>query len=185
MGGVQVGTEAIDAAAGSRSPAPSMTALAKAIGIGSALALLAVTGAPAAAPRQAHNLCLAGEQPLFACPIGRKLISVCGNRRGVTYRFGTPGRVELSSDRLATAYTMYAGGGERQIAFVNKGFTYIVFDRAVRQMSGGELSGTGFSAGLLVRRGDRTVSKARCAGETSMSSDVERLLPAGTFVYHD
>ncbi|WP_419809096.1 hypothetical protein [Sphingomonas sp.] len=161
------------------------TGAAVTIGAAAALTFSTASSAPAAITNSRRNLCIAGEQPLFACPIGRKLVSVCGDGRGATYRFGVPGRVELSSNRLTTAHAMYSGGGERQVSFANNGFSYIVFDRAVRQMSGGELGGTGFSAGLLVRRGERTVSEARCLGDATMSSDVEKLLPAGPLVYHN
>lgn len=141
--------------------------------------------APATPVAKGRTLCSAGERPLFACPIGRKLVSVCSNGKAATYRFGQLGRVELSSNKLAFADAMYSGGGETQISFMNNGFNYIVFDRGVRQMVRGELGGTAFSAGVLVRKNGRTVSKSECADDATISSAAEKLLPMGKFFYHE
>jgi hypothetical protein len=57
-------------------------------------------GAPTAASA-APTLCQAGERPVFACPVGKKRLSVCASKdlapgRGyLVYRFGKPGRIEL------------------------------------------------------------------------------------------
>ena len=110
---------------------------------------------------------------------------MCGKGRGATYRFGLPGRIELTSDKLTSAYEMYSGGGETQIAFTNGDYTYVVFDRT-RRMSVGRGNDTSFSNGLLIRRSGRTVSAARCRTDSPMSpGSVERALPKGPFVYHD
>lgn len=153
------------------------------IGWGSAMTL-ATTPASGGPARRPTSLCMAGEQPLFACPIGRKLVSVCSSGRGATYRFGTPAKVELLSTALSYARTWYSGGGEAQISFSNNGVRYIVYDRAVRTSFDGH-NDTQFSAGVLIQKDGRTISNARCLGEEAIGAGAESVLPKGTFVYHD
>lgn len=115
------------------------------------------------------------------------MLALCGSAAGgVSYRFGLPGRVELESKKLSAAYQMYSGGGETQVSFRNKEYSYIVFDRAVRAAVGGEMAGTTFSSGLLVSRSGRIVSRRLCRDDATLSpSEMQRLLPSGPFVYHD
>ena len=172
MGRLPIGAQGAYAAAGA-------TCLATA-----ALVLLAAGNAPA--PTSARALCANRETPIFACSTGRKMLAICGRTGGATYRYGLPNRVELESSKLAAAYRMYSGGGETQVSFTNKDYSYIVFDRAVRAEVNGEMAGTTFSSGLLVSKGGRVISRRLCREEATLpSQEVQRLLPTGEFLYHD
>lgn len=150
------------------------------------LAIIATTPASGGPARRPSSLCTAGEKALFACPIGRKLVSVCSSGRGATYRFGTPTRVELSSSALSYARTWYSGGGEAQISFASNGVRYIVYDRAIRTGFGADgHNDTQFSAGVLIQKNGRTISNARCPGDETIGSGAESVLPKGVFVYHN
>lgn len=75
------------------------------------------------------SLCEPGEFVIANCPVGRKLASVCGPRRGVAiYRFGRPGRIELTASGLRRTNMPSAGGGETQVYFKRGAFTYFLFD---------------------------------------------------------
>lgn len=134
------------------------------------------------------SLCTPGEAVLFSCPIGNKLVSVCGQSPGRSiYRFGRPGRIELQATNLRRASTGFSGGGEGQIYFERKSYRYILFDKTVRTGFGPDgRHDPQFSSGLLVMRSGRLVSSGSCggSGEAIGSAAVADYMPEGDYVPH-
>ena len=154
--------------------------------IGSALALALALPASAAPDR---SLCLASERPVLACPIGRKLISVCAGPAGqAVYRFGQRGRVELRSRDLALATQGFSGGGETRITAEDaQSYAYIAYAHTLRtsfRPSGRDDPKS--ASGLIVRRGGRAVASLRCggAGDQPIDEAALRNLPTGPFMPH-
>lgn len=133
---------------------------------------------------RAPSLCARGETSLFSCPIGGKLVSVCGRAGGgATYRYGRPGRVEMRATDLRFAQRGYSGGGEQQIWFANSGYRYVIYDRVVRTAFGADgKHDPQASAGLMVQHGGRTVSNRGCGG--GIASRAAGAMPRGDFVEH-
>lgn len=148
----------------------------------------AVSDAPARpmppVPAAGDTLCEAGETPFFSCEIGAKRVSVCGGGSGAVYRYGTPGKVELSSRNLTFANRGYSGGGESQITAKNDGYSYTVYDSTVRTSFGEGGNDPEFLSGLIIARGQRVISSKVCKNESSVEAAAERALPAGIFVEH-
>ena len=134
--------------------------------------------------RAGDTLCEAGETPFFSCEIGDKRVSVCGSGSGAVYRYGTPGKVELTSRSLTFANRAYSGGGESQITAKNGDYTYTVYDSTVRTSFGEGGNDPEFSSGLVVSRGGRMISSKMCKAESSIDAVAERSLPAGSFADH-
>ena len=130
------------------------------------------------------TLCQAGETPFFSCEVGAKHVSVCGSGSGAVYRYGTPGKVELTSRSLTFANQGYSGGGESQITAKNSDYTYTVYDRTVRTSFGEGGNDPEFTAGLVIARAGRVISAKVCKGEPLVDAGAERALPAGSFVEH-
>jgi hypothetical protein len=130
-------------------------------------------------------LCMPAETPLFTCTLDARRASVCQAGGKATYRYGRPGRIELSSQRLTMATRSFSGGGESQITATNNGHSYTMFDRTVR---------TGFGAdgrndpqsetGLIVRQGNKRLSARICDNDTPISARSRGVIPAGSFVPH-
>lgn len=130
------------------------------------------------------TLCSASETSFFSCEIGTKRVSVCGNGTGAVYRYGTPGKIELSATELSYSREGFSGGGESQITATNADHSYTVFDRVVRTGFGPGGNEPAFSSGLLVRRGGRLLSSRTCSAVTPIDTEAEKLLPAGVLVEH-
>ena len=153
--------------------------------LGAALGAACLPQSAAAASDPGGSLCLAAEKPLFACPVGRKLVSVCGGDHEATYRYGRPAHVELSSEKLGLAKQAFSGGGETQISFTNAGVTYVVFDKTVRtSFSPGGGNDPDFTSGLAVLKNGHTVATMACSSDATISSDAARYMPAKAFVPH-
>jgi hypothetical protein len=88
--------------------------------------------AAAHAPLADGPLCAPDETPIFSCPLGAKRVSVCGSGKQAVYRYGAPGKVELTTHNLTLAKQGFSGGGETQIQVANGDYTYILFDKTVR-----------------------------------------------------
>jgi hypothetical protein len=147
--------------------------------------------AAAQAPTPRGSLCAVGEQVIFSCGIGRKMVSVCGGRATAPhaqYRFGTPGNIELAfpgpgQSGLSYAREMYSGGGALQIRFATGGYDYAVYSRTVR--TGFGRSGRNnprFSDGVMVRRGDRLISNRACTTQVRADAQPEDFMPEGTMM---
>lgn len=131
------------------------------------------------------GLCAPQETAIFVCPVGRKLVSVCGQAGKATYRFGSPGKVELSSQALTTAERSFSGGGETQIQLRNGQFTYLVYDKTVRtSFSSNGRNDPDFTSGLVVLKDRHVVSARKCGADASISAAAGRIIPAGGFIEH-
>lgn len=133
-----------------------------------------------------RDLCTAGEKALFSCPLARKTVSICASRNAATYRFGAPGRIELSTPASGYAFQGYSGGGEAQVKTSKRSVDYIVFTRTVRTAFGTGPNNPESTAGVLVRRGARTIARLRCtpAPDADIAASARKLLPEGRFVEH-
>lgn len=145
------------------------------------------TDAAAAGGQAAASLCLAREEPVFACSIGKKIAAVCGRDRAAIYRFGVPGHVELEATGLALADRGFSGGGETQIVFANHGYRYVVYDSTVRTSIAADGRHDADSrSGLLVQHEGKTVVNSVCRGTTStgIKAAAAKFIPSGPFVEH-
>ena len=152
---------------------------------GGLVALAAAGAAPGRARAPAASLCRAGEPQTFSCPVGRKLVSICGEGVRAVYRFGRPGRVELEARGPTTAQVGYSGGGETQAAFANHGYTYVVYDRTVRtRVTADGRHDPAFTQGLLVVKAGRVLADRPCGADATLTSrGVEGMAP-GAVVDH-
>lgn len=134
------------------------------------------------------SLCNADEAVLLSCTIGRRMASVCGQTPGHSvYRFGRPGRIELTAGGLRHASRSYSGGGESQIHFSRNGYSYILYDRTVRTGFGPDgKRDPQFSRGLVVRSEKRKLLDSQCRGNggAMLSGNLPRFMPAGKFLDH-
>ena len=99
--------------------------------------LLAVAGPGRA---ETTTQCASKEQVIFSCAVDDKVVSVCAssarteNGGSLSYRFGPPGRPEISypapggSAHVVTAGRwVFAGGGGAWLAFHRSQYRYIVY----------------------------------------------------------
>lgn len=107
--------------------------------------------------------CSADETPIFACKFkDGKRVAVCGVSEWYgRYRFGSA-TTELDLNGGNYAYTMYSGGGEGQIAFVNGDTRYIVFSRMVRTGFDENGNRPAFSDGIVIERGGKFLDIKLC-----------------------
>lgn len=149
-------------------------------------AVLALAGgASARAPGAPANLCLANERVAFTCTAGTKLISLCASGKVLRYRYGKPGKPDITypaqalntpaRDAFWFSSTPYAGGGEARVRFTNSAWEYILYSA----MTAGEWHSDGTRDhrqydGVLVRRDGVNKSNIRC----TRSPDVD-LSPLG------
>ena len=146
----------------------------------SVLAWSAATAAPAQ-----PSLCGGAETTLFSCPVGQKIVSVCSAGGKATYRYGTLGKVELSSQALSFAETAFSGGGETQISFRNGAYSYIVYDKTTRtSFSSDGHNDPDFTSGLVVQENGKTVLAEECGADATISADAGHVIHAGAFVAH-
>lgn len=129
--------------------------------------LLACAGA-----RAGDSLCLAGEPVVFSCHIAHKTLSLCrpsALRQELVYRFGTPGKVELTHpqpghEALASPFTLAAaplyGGGETSVAFRRGDFEYRIYSKVGR--GAGPERTPEFEDGILVSRRGKPIRQMVC-----------------------
>ena len=152
----------------------------------------AARAAPARAAWSPHgSLCARGEEVIFSCGVGRKMVSVCGGRATAPhaqYRFGVPGDIELAypgpgQRGLSYAREMYSGGGALQIRFSNGGYEYAVYSRTVRTGFGRDgRNNPRFSDGVMVRRGGRLIANRACTTETRGDARPDDFMPEGAMM---
>lgn len=160
-------------------------------GISAAFVLLAlepVAAAPASEDVPA-SLCRGQEVTIATCPIGKKLVSVCGwGEKQSAYRYGTPEQIELEALDPRRSEQSFSGGGEMQIHFTKGRYRYILYDRIVRSGFGAEgHTDPQFSAGLLVQKNGRRLAERACptAKVAFIRSDrATRYLEAGAYIEH-
>ena len=121
-------------------------------------------------PAQAASLCATSEPVVFACHVGSKMVSLCrqaGDRGMLSYRYGGPGKLELSypepGRQASAAFTVKSaplvGGGETTVAFKRGVYTYTVYSKVARSEDG---STPEFEDGVIVSRRGKVLSKMRC-----------------------
>ena len=143
---------------------------------------LAAAGAASAAE---PSLCGVGETVLFTCAVGHKVVSVCGGDGKATYDYGTPGKIEMSSQALQMAERMFSGGGETQISLTNGAYSYIVYDKTVRtSFSSDGHNDPDSTSGLVVLKGGKTISAKTCGTDATISADASKVIQKGDFIEH-
>jgi hypothetical protein len=141
----------------------------KTITLGVLAAGMVLAGSAATARAPAVSLCGPGEVVRFSCKAGAKVISFCGQGAGLTYRFGKPGRPELTypsagqSPDFHYSSTGYSGGGEARVRFTNGGYEYIAYTANLA----GDWNADGTRGheelyGVLVRKAGRNLANIRC-----------------------
>lgn len=165
--------------------------LAPALAIG-ALALPGASAGMAEAaqsPTPRGSLCARGEEVIFSCGVGRKMVSVCGGRATAPhaqYRYGAPGNIELAfpgpadQSRLVYEREAYSGGGALQISFTRGGYDYAVYSRTIRTGFGRRGNNPRFSDGVMVMRGGRLVSNLACTTPVRGDAQPEDFMEEGT-----
>lgn len=89
----------------------------------------------------------------------------------LTYRAAAKGKLQLQISETKKnkgklfffSSTPYAGGGEAHIRFVNAGYTYYLYDRAVKG-EGGPI----FSSGVAIYRDGEKISNPTCENDASI-----------------
>jgi len=156
--------------------------------LGAPLQPTAGAAAAAQAPTPRGSLCARGEEVIFSCGVGRKMVSVCGGRATAPhaqYRYGAPGSIELAfpgpgQSGLSYAREMYSGGGALQIRFSTGGYDYAVYSRTIRTGFGRRGNNPQFSDGVMVMRGGRLVSNRACTTRVRGDAQPEDFMPEGT-----
>ena len=144
----------------------------------------------AQSPTPRGSLCAVGEQVIFSCGMGRKMVSVCGGRATAPhaqYRFGTPGDIELAfpgpgQSGLSYGREMYSGGGALQIRFSTGGYDYAVYSRTVRTGFGRSGNNPRFSDGVMVRHNGRLISNRSCTTRVGGDAQPEDFMSEGTMM---
>ena len=115
------------------------------------------------------SLCLPGENVMFSCQIGEKVVSLCAtadlsvDTGCLTYRFGRPGREpELTypskpthpKDAFCYAYSGYSKGSTQELAFDIGDYTYTVHidNHAFR----------GSASGIVIEKNGKRVAYLKC-----------------------
>lgn len=106
--------------------------------------------------------CGAQEQVVLNCTVGKRVVSVCGlPGKSLQYRYGPPGKLEMTFPTDPTSYKRVAhfgrvdipSGGSAYVRFVNQNVEYVVF-------SG---SGSGWEKdGLIAVQGGKVVNSKVC-----------------------
>jgi hypothetical protein len=128
--------------------------------------LLAATGLARAATT---TQCATNERIVFSCAIDDRVVSVCAagdhaqDSGSLTYRFGPPGRPEISypppggSAHVVTAGRwVFAGGGGAWLAFHRSSYRYIVYSAIGR--------GWYEKAGVAVEKDGHLLTNRHCRG---------------------
>lgn len=114
-----------------------------------AVGLFVASATPALAQGSSvDSLCVAGEQALFACPIGKKLVSVCASKDldeskgSMQYRFGTPEKLELVHPEVPAhpskhfkfqrTYSRVEAAEILELAFQRGNVSYAVFTESIK-----------------------------------------------------
>lgn len=139
--------------------------------------------AQAPAPRQEDpprqtSYCAPVEQVIFACPIGKKLVSVCADPKStpksgmLQYRFGNPDEpvmelmwpeAYLPPAKAATgAHFPLAGGGGAWLRIPKGDHAYVVYTAIGKFGPGGS---TATKAGVVVERKGKAVARLKCSGK--------------------
>jgi hypothetical protein len=117
-----------------------------------------------------QTLCQPNETVVFACHVGRKSVSLCRPALALelTYRFGTPARVELAhppaGKQLRAPFTVSSaplfGGGVTAVRFRRGEYEYQVYSKVSRSDDADRMPL--FEDGVIVARRGRQVAKLVC-----------------------
>lgn len=116
----------------------------------------------------------AAPEPVFACSFGAKHLTVTQQGDALVYRYGTTTKAELQvvadakSGRVFYHRTLYARGEDQTLRFVNGDTSYIVYAHWTAPSMGiteESSSPEVYYGGLIVRRGDRTLSSRSCTDD--------------------
>jgi hypothetical protein len=130
-----------------------------------------------------QSLCAAGQQVVFACSVGAKLVSVCASgdlTAGVgllNYRFGPPGKPEMTypdgpwRELVRSGTWMFSGGGGAWLAFHRDSFRYIVYTAIGR--------GWGEKSGVAVEQNGKVISNLPCRDKPTSELGPEFFSKAG------
>lgn len=117
----------------------------------------------------ADSHCGQGEEIVFSCSLGKKLVSVCAANNlspatgYVQYHFGPKSQPELlfppateSADRsvIRSGTLMFSGGGGAYLRFINGGYSYIVYTAIGK--------GWGTKEGVVVEKDHKQISSLKC-----------------------
>jgi hypothetical protein len=122
-----------------------------------------------------ESLCTGSEKIVFSCHVGKKIISLCrpaDSPRVLTYRYGTPAKVELEhpgrgSRAQGEFYTSNAplfGGGETTLAFMRADYEYKIYNKIGRADSNESQEDRTpiFEDGLVISRSGKKVRQLVC-----------------------
>ncbi len=111
---------------------------------------------------------------VFACSFGAKQLTVTQQGDALVYRYGTKSKAELrlvadaKSGRVFYHRTLYSRGEDQTLRFVNGDTSYIVYAHwtapsmgVTEESSSPEI----YYGGLIVRRGERTLSSRSCTDD--------------------
>jgi hypothetical protein len=108
---------------------------------------------------------------LLSCSTGAKRIEVTSDGTNLTYRFGKPGKPELTltgNAKSGTVFyhrTLYARGEDQTLRFVSGDYSYVVFASYYAPDGGGaEIS----RAGVVILEGEREIGRAICKPDGDM-----------------
>jgi hypothetical protein len=134
---------------------------------------LAAVSDPSIAAEAVPTLCSNQEVVAFSCSLGSKTVSLCSSQEltresgTLSYRFGTPGHVELEFPRLPAhpkdnfriGRVLYAGGGGVIVKFSLGAHTYSVYE----SFGGGNAPESRWAnSGLTVRTDDKLLMRREC-----------------------
>lgn len=120
---------------------------------------------PVLSTTMAANLCKSEQQMIQQCSFGKKSVSVCtASEDTITYRFGTPEKIEMEIESPVTKYHEgYSGGGAGYLLFENGPYGYTVFSRSMR---GERLEDGSYEhlteAGIIVSKGKNVIAELDC-----------------------
>jgi hypothetical protein len=125
--------------------------------------------------------CSGDEQPVFTCQIKDKRAEFCYSKlaHNFVYRYKKGNVTQLQYPRtqggvgaFKFSSTLYAGGGEAHVHFDNGGYSYFIYDKNVKESDGGVNS----MAGILVKKGAKTVADMQCENSASIRPEAYELL---------
>ena len=120
----------------------------------------------------AQTLCAPNEQVFFSCPVGKKVVSLCTTAEAMSYRFGTPKKIEMTYSggaaerKFSRREAIGASNSAKIIWFTNNDIKYSLYSPA----RGGPM--------LEVEKDEKTLARMECKkGWTSTVGDIDQLSP--------
>lgn len=112
--------------------------------------------------------------PIFDCAIGGKQLTVTQEGDALVYRYGTRRNAEMrlvadaGGGKLFYHRTLYPRGEDQTLRFVNGDYSYVVYAHWSAPSMGMTEAGStpeAYYGGLIVRRGDQTISSRACTDD--------------------